>query len=206
MDEVLTRLLEFLRHEEGCSLKAYRDAMGWAIGYGHQCPEGTAPISAERAEELLLQDAQAALSKVDDVPGLADNERVALASLVFNIGCGAFMQSTLRKKLIEGDMEGAAAEFDKWVYVTAGDKKIVSQTLKARRARERAIFEETYSDGAGKMLEKFLTRMKEASTWRGIGGLVVTAGLASMGQVDAIIAVGTAILSAVEVFRSEQKK
>ena len=44
----------------------------------------------------------------------------------------------------------------------------------------------------------------EASTWRGVGGLVVAVGLASQGQVDAVIAVGVALLSAVEVVRRDQ--
>ena len=44
----------------------------------------------------------------------------------------------------------------------------------------------------------------EASTWRGVGGLVVAVGLASQGQVDAVIAVGAALMSAVEIMRSEK--
>lgn len=49
----------------------------------------------------------------------------------------------------------------------------------------------------------FLGRLKEPSTWRGVGGLVVSLGLASGGQVSAVIAAGMAIVSAVETLRSE---
>lgn len=49
------------------------------------------------------------------------------------------------------------------------------------------------------------SRLIEVSTWRGIGALVVTLGLASAGTVDAVIAAGAALLSLVEVVRSEKK-
>ncbi len=41
----------------------------------------------------------------------------------------------------------------------------------------------------------------EPSTWRGIGGLLITFGLASTGQVEAIVGAGAAVLALVEVFR-----
>ena len=50
-----------------------------------------------------------------------------------------------------------------------------------------------------------LNRVREPSTWRGIGGLLVAMGLASAGQVDAVIVVGAGLLSAVEVMRSEKQ-
>lgn len=43
----------------------------------------------------------------------------------------------------------------------------------------------------------------EPSTWRGIGGLLVTAGIASTGSVDAVVAIGAGLLSLVEVIRRE---
>lgn len=46
--------------------------------------------------------------------------------------------------------------------------------------------------------------MKEPSTWRGIGGLVVALGLASGVQVDAVIAVGALVMGATEVIRAEK--
>lgn len=50
----------------------------------------------------------------------------------------------------------------------------------------------------------FLERAKEPSTWRGIGGLLAAAGVLSLGSVDALIAVGMAVWSAVEVIRKER--
>jgi hypothetical protein len=46
-------------------------------------------------------------------------------------------------------------------------------------------------------------RAMEPSTWRGLGGLFVAFGMATGGQVDALVAVGAALLSLVEVFRRE---
>lgn len=47
-------------------------------------------------------------------------------------------------------------------------------------------------------------RIVEASTWRGLGALVVTLGLASAGTVDAVVSVGMALLSLVEMIRAER--
>lgn len=46
---------------------------------------------------------------------------------------------------------------------------------------------------------------KEPSTWRGIGGLLVAFGLSSAGAVDAVVAAGFAVMSAVEILRREVK-
>lgn len=48
-------------------------------------------------------------------------------------------------------------------------------------------------------------RLREPSTWRGVSGLVVALGLASAGEVDAVIAVGAALASLVEIVRRERK-
>lgn len=47
-------------------------------------------------------------------------------------------------------------------------------------------------------------RVVEVSTWRGVGALAVTLGLASAGQVDAIVALGMGLVSIVEVVRGEK--
>lgn len=47
-------------------------------------------------------------------------------------------------------------------------------------------------------------RALEASTWRGVGALLVALGVGSAGAVDAVIAVGLAVVSMVEVLRAEK--
>jgi lysozyme len=48
---------------------------------------------------------------------LFQHEYEAMISISYNIGVGAFCNSTLVKKLNAGDYEGACNEFTKWVYV-----------------------------------------------------------------------------------------
>ena len=56
------------------------------------------------------------------------------------------------------------------------------------------------------MKEFFLTRFREASTWRGIVMLFTAAGVAlSAAQTEAIIAAGMAIVGAIGVFLPDSK-
>lgn len=61
--------------------------------------------------------------------------------------------------------------------------------------------QEAEKAGAGGWI---LQRIREPSTWRGLGGLLAAAGVLSLGSVDALIAVGMAVWSAVEVIRKER--
>lgn len=47
-------------------------------------------------------------------PGLATNPLAAATDFSFNLGLTRFKQSTFRKRLIAGDLEGAAVEVRKW--------------------------------------------------------------------------------------------
>ena len=44
-------------------------------------------------------------------------------------------------------------------------------------------------------------RAAEPSTWRGVGSLLVAAGLASVGSVEALVTVGVAVMGAVDMIR-----
>lgn len=46
-------------------------------------------------------------------------------------------------------------------------------------------------------------RLKEPSTWRGLGGLLAAAGLIAPGAVEALVGVGLALVGLVEVVRKE---
>jgi lysozyme len=59
-----------------------------------------------------------------------------LVSFAFNVGLGTLQRSTLRQKVLRGDMEGAADEFLK--YTKAGGKEL--KGLVTRRKDERALF------------------------------------------------------------------
>jgi len=111
----------YIRNTEQLRLSRYPDAGGESIGYGHKIKPGEAigaTITAADAEYLFLQDlttVEAALNSLVRVP-LTQSEYDALADLVYNIGAGAFTNSTLLKKLNAGDYQGARAEFPRWIY------------------------------------------------------------------------------------------
>ena len=60
----------------------------------------------------------------------------ALICFSFNLGAGALQLSTLRRKVLRGDFEGAADEFPRWVH--AGGRKM--RGLLRQPAAERALF------------------------------------------------------------------
>ena len=69
--------------------------------------------------------------------GLQPWEFDALVSFVYNVGPGAFANSTLLRKLNQGNFEGAALEFHRWNK--AGGK--VLPGLVRRRASEALLFQ-----------------------------------------------------------------
>jgi lysozyme len=128
---------------EGFSPKTYNDAGHIAIGYGHDILPGDPyqqgdTISESDARDLLSQD----LLKRDDciarsvqVP-LTDNQRAALLSFVYNIGCAAFQTSTMLGLINQNDFESASNEFQRWIY-SQGE---VNKTLVSRRQDEMNLF------------------------------------------------------------------
>lgn len=139
------RLIDLLRSFESFAPRAYQDGRGRSIGYGHQIQPGEdlTFVTVQDADRLLVEDAARALRAVDDAVDrlLVAHQRDALASFVYNVGEAAFRGSTLLRKLNALDDAGAAREFGRWIYTTAGGKKVQSAGLAARRRRERALFE-----------------------------------------------------------------
>ncbi|WP_350305569.1 lysozyme [Photorhabdus viridis] len=132
--------LKELKSYEGCSLTAYLcPARVWTIGYGHT--HGVKPgdaITDEQATQFLLEDLAPVYITIESnvkVP-LTQGQFDALCSFIFNCGAGAFVRSTLLKKLNAGDYKGAANEFMRWNQ--AGGR--ILPGLDARRASERSMF------------------------------------------------------------------
>lgn len=130
---------------ESVELKAYDDGVGvWTIGIGTTVyPNG---IKVKNGDICTLEQAKSyfkydlahfenTVNKLVTVP-LAQNQFDALVSLTYNIGSGAFKNSTLLKKLNLGDYRGAADQFLLWNK--AGGK--VLQGLVRRRTVERELF------------------------------------------------------------------
>lgn len=128
---------------------AYRDQAGlWTIGYGHLVKSGERfpqdGITDEEAAEILrsdLAETEEAIKRLVEVP-LTQNQYDALVSFVFNIGIGAFMASTVLKRLNKGNYQGAADALLWWHKVRDPETKglVTSDGLKSRRSHERALF------------------------------------------------------------------
>lgn len=127
--------LRFIEGFENLRLETYFDVRGVAtIGYGHTL--NVIPgmvITQEQAEQFLAQDvasAEAAINanvRVD----LTQNQFDACCSLIFNIGNGAFKQSTLLQLLNQGDFTNAALQFVRWDKAAG---KVVAGLLRRRQA------------------------------------------------------------------------
>ncbi len=121
-------------------LKAYDDGVGvWTIGYGHT--KGVfrgMRIAVAKADDFLREDLANFEEAVSRAVKIALNEHqfAALVSFAFNVGARAFFQSTLLKKLNQGDIQGAANEFPRWNK--AGGQALAGLTR--RRKAEQALF------------------------------------------------------------------
>ncbi|MGN6024376.1 lysozyme [Alcaligenes faecalis] len=124
---------------EGRSLIAYVDPVGIPTiceGYTQGVKLGDA-ASPARCDALTEQEVRRALAVVDRSVSypLPDGVRVALSSFVYNVGAGAYANSTLLRKLRAQDIAGACRELDRWVY--AGGRKL--RGLERRRQAERQL-------------------------------------------------------------------
>lgn len=140
---VTPRGLELLKRLEGCRREAYQDTGGvWTIGYGHThgVHEGDR-IDQEEADELLLQDlhrTERGVARLVTAP-LKPNQRDALECFAFNVGVGAFANSTLLARVNLGDFEGVPRELMRWVH--DGGREVPG--LVNRRQAEIALWSET---------------------------------------------------------------
>ena len=125
---------------EGLRLTAYLDQNNIpTIGYGHTSGVYLGQtITQEEADEFLaidLHQAEQVVYHLADVP-LNQNQFDALVSLIYNIGGGAFKTSTVLRRLLAGDYEGASAAFLLWDKVSGQ----TNQGLLNRRTAERILF------------------------------------------------------------------
>ena len=132
-----------IRRFEGLSLAPYLCPSGLpTIGFGHVILAGEshlrAGVTVEQAESLLLHDLAWALFAARNVGRvLTEGQAAALASLIYNIGVGAWLCSTIRGAVMAGDMAAAAGQFARW---NKGGGRVLAG-LVSRRAAEKAIFE-----------------------------------------------------------------
>lgn len=53
-------------------------------------------------------------------------------------------------------------------------------------------------------MERVLERLREPSTWKGVGWMLVALGVLPVGAVEGLVAAGVALVGAVEVIRKEK--
>lgn len=134
--------VDLIKACEGFRSQSYYCPAGiLSIGYGHVVKDGedwsngiTEPEAAELLREELATYENAVLRNIT-VP-LADYCYAALCSFTYNLGAGALQMSTLRRKINNGDLLGAADEFPRWVY---GGGQMLPGLVK-RRALSRALW------------------------------------------------------------------
>ena len=135
-----------VRQFEGFRAAPYQDSAGvWTIGYGtirlngQPVTAATPPITMEQAEAAMQGELQPTATAVDGMLAVfcTPAQRAALYSFAYNLGTSALRHSTLLDLLNRGYPDGAAEQFDAWVY--AGGQRV--NGLVKRRAMERAVFE-----------------------------------------------------------------
>lgn len=131
-----------IRKYESCKLSAYRCPAGVAtVGWGTTVyPDGTPvkigdKITQEQAdaymEHYIINNIAPHIKDLD----LTDNQRIAVESLIYNIGASAFKKSKCYKAIKAKDWGSAYRE---WEWITAGGK--VLNGLIKRREEERYLF------------------------------------------------------------------
>lgn len=140
--------IDMVKSFEGLQLKPYKDSVGIpTIGYGctlydddvTKVTMNDAPISKERAEELLAYEINKKADFVEKylTVEVNDNEFAALVSFAYNLGLGSLHGSTLLKLLnANSDRQAVADQFLKWNK--AGGAEVPGLTR--RRQAERSLF------------------------------------------------------------------
>ena len=155
--KVSDKALGVIKHHEGTRQRPYRcPARLWTIGIGHVMYPEQGRLKLEERDGFALRQEDDRLWSMEEVNGIlaSDLQRFergveslvpvsltqgqfdGLCSFSFNCGLGTLQRSTLRQKVLRGDMEGAAEEFLK--YCMAGGKPL--EGLQNRRKDERVLF------------------------------------------------------------------
>lgn len=136
---------DLVKSFEGCVLKAYPDpATGgdpWTIGVGATGPGIAKGVvwTQEQADDRLMADLARFGRGVWNAIGekeTTQNRFDALVSFAFNVGLGNLLSSTLLRKHVAGDYEGAAAQFIRWNRASGK----VMAGLTRRRAAKAALY------------------------------------------------------------------
>ena len=126
---------------EGYEGKAYQDIVGiWTIGFGStggvKQGQSIDPVSALQRKLTDVQKFEGAVKQCVKVP-LHQYEYDAYLSLAYNIGPGAFCNSTLVRKLNQQDYSGACKEILRWDK--AGGQPVAGLTRRRQAEYQQCI-------------------------------------------------------------------
>ena len=144
--KISSRGLELIKDFEGFSSTSYLDVVNIpTIGWGNTFYEDGRKVKLgdqiSKTDALKLLEAVANRDFADKIfPSIkvkvSQSQFDAMVSLAYNIGAGAFLKSTLLKKVNAGDFAGAGEEFLRWNK--ANGKEVLGLTK--RREREKQLF------------------------------------------------------------------
>ena len=144
--KISNRGLELIKDFEGFSSTSYLDVVNIpTIGWGNTFYEDGTKVKLgdqiSKTDALKLLEVIANRDFADKIfPAIkvkvTQSQFDAMVSLAYNIGAGAFLKSTLLKKVNSNDFTGAGEEFLRWNK--ANGKEVLGLTR--RREREKQLF------------------------------------------------------------------
>ncbi len=148
--------LAVLGELEGFRNQVYRDQAGnLTIGFGHKLTAAEAAkyksgITRDQAMELLRGDVSIAEASIlrNVSSALTQEQFDGLGLFVYNVGSGAFANSSVLRDVNAGNLVNVAADMEQYNKVRVGGQLVVSNGLVYRRWREAWIFHGIYDPEA----------------------------------------------------------
>ena len=155
--KISARGIQLIKHWEGVRYRPYIcSARLHTVGVGHVLYPAQGRLPLDQRDAFPLEPHDNRTFSKDEVDGILSTDLIrfevgvarlfpmvltqgqndALVSFAFNLGLGGVQRSTLRQKVLRGEIEEAADEFLKF---TRGGGKILPGLVK-RRNDERALF------------------------------------------------------------------
>lgn len=113
-----------VQHNEGLSLTAYKDSAGIpTICYGEtKGVKMGQKATLTQCQTLLIKSAGEHAKALDGLPmSITDVQLLGALDMAYNIGVYGFKNSTVKRKLMQGDTKGAAKAVLAWRYITTRD-------------------------------------------------------------------------------------
>jgi len=135
IDTDLMPFMRLIRRFEGCRLTPYLCPAGiWTCGWGSTGPDVVPGHSWTRdyADRRMERDARQFIrGTLTLCPNLQGDTLCAIADFAYNLGLGRLKASTLRRRLLAEDWDGAKAELMKW---TKGGGRVLPGLVRRRAA------------------------------------------------------------------------